>query len=209
MRVTLNCAMSADGKIALSGGARLRLSSPQDKKRVHELRARVDAILVGAGTVLRDDPELLVDEELVPRPHHPLRVVLDSNLRTPPSARVLRGPAKTLVFCAKGRARPLAGAEVVEAGSERVELPLVLAELAARGVGWLLVEGGGRVLASFLRQRLADEFLVYVAPTVVGGGAPTPADGEGALSPEDVVRLELHETIRLGEGILLKHRVLR
>lgn len=208
MRITLNCAMSADGKIAFADRTRARLSGPEDKKRVHELRTRADAVLVGIGTVLADDPELLVDAALVPRPRQPLRVVLDSRLRTPSGARVLGGGGRTLVLCAQGHERPLEGAEVVACGSGRVSLPRAMELLEARGVEWVLVEGGGEVNAGFLRQGLADELLVYVAPRILGGGAPTPADGP-AWTAADARGLELTGLARVGEGVLLHYRVVK
>ena len=207
MRVLGNAAMSLDGRIALPGGARARLSGPEDKARVHRLRNEVDAILVGINTVLADDPELLVDPALagVAEPKHPLRVVLDRRLRTPPGARVLKGPARTLVLTAEAHAGPLPGAEVVAAGKEEVELPRVLEALAARGCRSLLVEGGARVHARFLRAGLYERFTVYVAPVVLGGG-PSLADGPLALhAVGEAPRLRLLGAAPLGEGVLLTY----
>jgi 2,5-diamino-6-hydroxy-4-(5-phosphoribosylamino)pyrimidine 1'-reductase len=204
MRVVGNAAVSLDGRLALPGGARARLSGPEDKARVHRLRHDLDAILVGVGTVLADDPELLVDPRHagVAAPRHPLRVVLDARVRTPPAARVLRGPARTLVLCAEGRAKPLPGAEVVEAGKDAVDLRQALAALDARGCRSVLVEGGARVHASFLRAGLYDEFTVYVAPVVLGGG-PSLAEGPLATGMADAPRLRLRAAGPLGEGALL------
>lgn len=204
MRVLGNAAMSLDGRIALPGNRRARLSGPEDKARVHRLRQEVDAILVGSGTVLADDPELLVDPVLagVAQPRHPLRVVLDGRLRTPPAARVLKGPPATVVFTTEAHVRPLPGAEVVAAGAKGVEPRRVLDLLAARGVRALLVEGGGHVHASFLREGLYDAFTVYVAPLVLGGG-PSLAEGLAPAAVADAPRLRLAEARPLGEGVLL------
>ena len=207
VRVFGNAAMSLDGRIALPGGARARLSSPEDKARVHRLRHTTDAVLVGVGTVLADDPELLVDPALagVAEPRHPLRVVLDSRLRTPASARVLRGPAKALLLVADGHAGALAGAEVVVAGKERVDLRQALQALQAHGCRSVLVEGGARVHGSFLVAGLYDRFTVYVAPVVLGGG-PSLVEGLEGSAPlrslEAAPRLRFVGTERLGEGVL-------
>ncbi|HEV8360529.1 MAG TPA: RibD family protein [Candidatus Thermoplasmatota archaeon] len=206
MRVLGNAAMSLDGRIALPGGGRARLSGPEDKARVHRLRHEADAIVVGVGTVLADDPELLVDPALagVAQPRHPLRVVLDSRLRTPPRARVLQGPARTLVVVARGREQALANAEVAAAGEGRVDARAALALLAARGCGSVLVEGGARVHASFLAQGLYDAFTVYVAPVLLGSGAPSLVEGMAAKDMADALRLRLVATRPLGEGALLE-----
>lgn len=203
MRVIVNAAMSADGKIALRGNQPLPLSDAEDLRRVHELRARCDAILVGIGTVLADDPQLTVRHATTAR--NPVRVVLDSRGRTPPRARLLDGVARTIVFTAKGHGRSLPNAEVVEAGDERVDLRLALRELQARHVQTLLVEGGATVIGAFLRAGLVDELFTYVAPVVIGGGAPTLVEGPGAASKEHVLRLKLADVTRLGQGALLRY----
>jgi 2,5-diamino-6-(ribosylamino)-4(3H)-pyrimidinone 5'-phosphate reductase len=203
MRVVVNAAMSVDGKIALRGGAPLQLSDDADMRRVHALRAQSDAILVGIGTVLADDPRLLAKGPDVAR--QPLRVVLDSRGRLPPQARVLDGAAKTLVVTAKGNGRRWTNAETVEAGEGRVDLRLALRELAARGVQTLMVEGGATVIGSFLRAGLVNDLHVYVAPLVVGGGAPTLVEGPGAERAEHVLHMRMASATPLGQGVLLHY----
>lgn len=208
MHVHVNLAMSADGRIAAPGGGPLRLSSEEDFARVHRLRHGADAILVGVGTVLADDPSLLTKERFVPHPRHPVRVVLDGRLRTPATARVLDGRAPTLVYTASEHAhRALPGAEVVAAGEGRVHLPLVLGDLAARGVRTTLVEGGGRVIASFLAEGLVNLLTVYVAPTVVGSDAPGWAEGPGLFRDGQGTPLRLTAVDRVGDGVLLTYEL--
>ncbi len=209
MRVHVNAAASVDGKIARPGGARLRLSGPEDLSRVHALRDASDAILVGVNTVIADDPSLLTKAEHLGRApeRQPLRVVLDSRARSPSSALVFDGRARTLVLVshAAGAAR-FPNAEVAAAGRDRVDLRHALRELSARGVHRLLVEGGGTVIASFLAAGLADEVTVYVAPVVVGGGAPSLAEGALAGGPID---LRIVDVERLGEGFLVRYHPAR
>ncbi|MEE9440888.1 MAG: dihydrofolate reductase family protein, partial [Candidatus Thermoplasmatota archaeon] len=100
--VIINCAMSADGKIALPNRKQLRISCDEDIKRMYNLRNEVDAVLVGIETILSDDPKLTVKEKYVKNPKHPLRVVLDGTCRTPKDALILNDSAKTLIIAGEG-----------------------------------------------------------------------------------------------------------
>jgi 2,5-diamino-6-(ribosylamino)-4(3H)-pyrimidinone 5'-phosphate reductase len=205
--VHVNCAASADGRLAFAGGRRARLSGPDDLARVQRLRADCGAILVGVGTVLADDPSLRVHWDRLHEPpgREPLRVVLDSRGRTPESARVLGDGSATLVATALGCRRAFPpGVEVFAAGSARVDLPALLAELSRRGVERLLVEGGSEVIASFLRAGLVDRFTVYLAPVVIGGStAPPIARGPESMDASGWLPLSLHAAERLGPGLLV------
>ena len=207
-RVIVNAAMSVDGKIALRDGQRARLSNEDDVQRVHGLRGRVDAILVGVGTVLKDDPKLTAKPEVADR--NPLRIVLDSDGRTPSGARVLDGQAPTLIVTSEASERTFARAEVLRCGKEEVDLGALLDRLGGRGIQTLLVEGGSTVIWSFLRAGLVDELKVFVGSLVLGGGsAPTLVGGEGAASLSESIRLSLERSERLGDGILLEYSVVR
>ncbi|MDW5561593.1 MAG: 2,5-diamino-6-(ribosylamino)-4(3H)-pyrimidinone 5'-phosphate reductase [Methanomassiliicoccus sp.] len=204
--VTVNCAMTADGKIAGRSRKQLRISSPEDLQRVRELRAASDAILVGVGTVLADDPHLTVKG--LPKERNPLRVVLDPRGRTPDSARVLDDRARTVIVTSEGCPRTWVGAEALRVGGDRIDLRLLLTILHARGIRSLMVEGGGETIFSFFREGLVDRYMVFVGSMVVGGRtSPTPADGEG-LAEEGGVRLRLAGCERMGDGVLLTYEVL-
>ncbi|HJP43937.1 MAG: 2,5-diamino-6-(ribosylamino)-4(3H)-pyrimidinone 5'-phosphate reductase [Candidatus Poseidoniia archaeon] len=205
--VIVNCAASLDGKIALANRRPVRLSCDADHRRVHTLRAECDAVIVGIGTVLQDDPRLLLDPALAPGAS-PLRVVLDTTLRTPRSARVLQGDASTLVATgSRPRRQELRGAEVVACGNGAVDLARLLALLHARGVRKVLVEGGETVLWSFLTSGLWDEFTQFVANTLIGGvTSPTVAGGAGAATPAEMHAFTLESAERLGDGVLLTWR---
>jgi len=206
-RVIINAAMSVDGKIALPDGRGVRLSNEEDLARVHRLRAEADAVLVGVGTVLMDDPKLTVKPEYA-QGRNPLRVVLDSDGKTPPHAHVLDGTAETLIATTTDCTREFPKAAVFRAGKDEVDLNALLDHLAHRGVKTLLVEGGSTVIWSFLRQGLADELKVFVSSVVLGGHAtPTLAGGEGVHRLEDAIRLRLERAERLGDGMLLEYAV--
>lgn len=205
--VVVNVAMSADGKIALPTRRQTRISDEEDVARVHRLRAAVDAVLVGVGTVLADDPKLTVNPDYAPGPS-PLRVVLDSDGNIPSGAQVLNGTAPTLIATNEACRKEFSGAEVVRCGPDEVDLPTLMDHLAERGVRTLLVEGGATVIWSFLRAGLVAELKMFVASMVIGGeGSPTPAGGSGARTMEDVIPLALERVTRLGSGVLLEYRV--
>lgn len=219
MRVVVNAAMSIDGKLSSRRREPIEISGPADFDRVDALRAESDAIMVGVGTVLADDPHLTVDdpERIEARrargdAEQPARVVADSQARTPPDARICDDAATTYVLVSEAAPSDAvtalrdAGLEVVEAGTEQVDLARALAALETRDITQLMVEGGGTLIFSLLAEGLVDELSVYVGPFVIGGAdAPTLADGEGFLG--DFPELELDAVERLDDGVLLRWEI--
>lgn len=167
--VRLKVATSLDGFVALPDGRSQWITGPLARADGHAWRRRSGAVLTGIGTVLADDPRL--DVRLVPSVLQPLRIVLDSNGRLPPLARVLQPPGQVLVVHARESAPP-PGAEcwTLGAADGRVDLAALLPALAARGVNELLVEGGAELSAALLAAGLVDELLLYVAPRMIGAG---------------------------------------
>jgi riboflavin-specific deaminase-like protein len=216
--VTLHFTQSLDGRIGLGAGhERTILSSAEGVACAHRARAEHDAVLVGIETVLHDDPRL---SARAGGSRQPARIVLDSSLRLPLGARLLdrtEHAASVLVFGAVSRGAPerkaaleRAGAfvQLTEADAEGcVSLRAVLETLAARGVERLLVEGGGKVLTSFLRERVADRAEIEFSPCLLGAPA-TPAVRElGVQALAQAVRLEGMEVERLGHGLMLRGRI--
>ncbi len=201
--VLVNCAMSADGKLAGPERKQVRISSEEDMVRVKNLRKRYDAILVGVGTVIADDPHLTVKNATYEE--NPVRIVLDSHGRIPPEARVLDDRAPTIIVtnneCTKDWG---SNVTVIRGGSGRINLTDVLHILAKDlGIENMIVEGGGEVIASFFREKLVDRYSVFVGGLLIGGRtSPTPADGDGWLAPEGV-KLSLDSAEVLGNGALL------
>ena len=194
--VTLKWAQSIDGKIATRTGDSRWITSRAARVAAHGLRARVDAILVGVGTVLADDPGLTA--RWVAPKRTACRIVLDTRLRIPVNSRLVRTARETptLVAVARGagnhrkrRVLESAGCRIVETRRTRsgIHLPSLLGQLHGMDLTHVMVEGGGRVLGSFLAAGLADAAEVYVAPRIIGGeAAPGPLRHRG---PADMQRL--------------------
>jgi diaminohydroxyphosphoribosylaminopyrimidine deaminase/5-amino-6-(5-phosphoribosylamino)uracil reductase len=183
--VQLKLAVSLDGRIATRTGASKWISSPESRRMVQQMRRRADAVLVGVGTVLADDPRLTCR---LAGARQPLRVVLDRRLSTPAGARVVRGPGSCLVVCERGastrkrRALEAAGAEVLAVPpAERAGWQALLDQLGRRGLHEVLLEGGGAVAASALRARVVNGLTFFYNPRLIGG------DGIAMIGPLGVI----------------------
>lgn len=223
-RTIVKYAMTLDGRIATVSGHSRWISGPESRQRVHQLRDRVDAILVGIGTALSDDPQLTtrIPDDIAGYggSHHPLRVVLDSQLRLPPDARMLADatPGRTRIYTtssastAAQRCLEAAGAEVVRLDGDdgRVDLAAMLQDLATQGINDLLIEGGATVIGALFDQGLADRLMVFVAPKLVGGrAAPGPIAGHGVATMPEAWTLADRQITNVGEDLLIEGRVIR
>lgn len=208
--VTLTYAQTLDGRIATRTGDSRWVSCPESLIFAHTLRATHDAILVGIGTVLTDDPRLTT--RLVPG-RDPLRVVLDSQLRLPDTAAVLRdGAAPGTVVVATAQAPPERlvqlsdqGARVLLAATDaagHVDLGDALRLLAEQGVRSLVIEGGARVITAALRQRVVDRLAICLAPKLIGTGIEAIGD-LGISRLADALQLHQHRALQIGNDLLI------
>ena len=198
--------MSADGKIALPDRSQIRLSNDEDMKRVNNLRKNSDAILVGIGTVIEDNPRLTIKNN-TNLSTNPVRVVLDTNGRTPLDSNVLDDKSRTIIAVGNHFNGEIPGnSEVIKCGDGQIDIYLLMEKLYERGLKDILVEGGESVLWSFMNQNLFDEINIFVASLIVGGEkTPTVAGGLGFTNKMDLLQLRLKETKKIGNGILLKY----
>ena len=212
--VTLKIAMSLDGKTATRTGDARWITGEASRRRVHEMRNTVDAVLVGIGTILADDPDLttrLPGTEC----RHPARVIIDSHLRIPLKARVLahRNRGRTILVAgphaAASRVRELRdlGAEVivVGGGERRVALQDVVERLAGMGIASVLVEGGSEIAASSLAAGIVDKLVFFIAPLLIGGReAPPVLGGLGAGLLSEATRLSDVRWTPVGEDLMVE-----
>jgi len=213
--VVYKAGMSLDGKVATFQGDSQWITGEPAREEVHRLRSRLPAIMVGIGTVLSDDPRLTARREDGSLRHpQPLRVVVDSAARTPPTARMLQEPGQTLVACspraseARVAALLAAGAQVVRlpaAQDGRVDLTALIDELGRRQIAGVLVEGGATLASSLLAAGLVDEVVMHVAPLLIGGRqAPGPVGGRGAAILGEAIRLYDWRVRPLGDDLELR-----
>ena len=208
--VRMKIAASLDGRTALSDGSSQWITSEAARADGHRWRRRAGAVLTGIGTVRDDDPRL--DVRGFDIAQQPLRVVLDSGFTTPPTARLLRGPGRTLVVGARNEGLRMArlraaGAELLLLANDqgRVDLPALLSKLATDGVNELHVEAGATLNAALLQTGLVDELLVYLAPKLLGPGrdiAALPA----LQQLSQAIALRFEDVYRVGDDICLRAR---
>ena len=207
--VRMKIAASLDGRTALANGQSQWITGPAARKDGHAWRARACAVLTGIGTVTTDDPQLNVRE--VPVERQPLRVIVDSRLETPLTARILQG-GNVLMFCAVDNPAARAalegrGAEVVNIANAngKVDLPAMLAELGRRGINELHVEAGVKLNGSLVREGCVDELLVYLAPSFLGDAAQGMAS-LALTSLDERVALDFRSVDRIGDDLRIVAR---
>jgi len=194
--VTVKMAQSLDGKIATKEGDSKWISSTASRKIVQGLRAKHDGIMVGVNTIIRDNPRLTVRGSR----QGPVKIVIDSRLRTPVGARIFaKASSGRVIIAATKKASKTKEALLKERGAEiirtqpktgRVDLPMLMKQLARMGITSVLAEGGGELTASLLANKLADRIFLFLAPIFIGGrDSLTSVEGEGIRSIRDSLKL--------------------
>jgi diaminohydroxyphosphoribosylaminopyrimidine deaminase/5-amino-6-(5-phosphoribosylamino)uracil reductase len=207
--VRCKMAASVDGGTALSNGVSQWITSEPARLDVQRWRARSCAILTGVGTVLADDPQMNVREFDIGR--QPLRVIVDSHLRTPASAKIVQGGA--LIVCAKldetqAAALQAKGAEILVLPNTqaKVDLEALMRELATRGINELHVEGGSQLNGVLLELGLINELLLYMAPVLLGGETRGMFDAPVLSEMAQCRRLNIQELTHIGQDIRIRAR---
>lgn len=207
--VILNAAITLDGKIS-SRKEDSQISGDEDLDRAHKLRSEVDAVIVGIGTILSDNPELTVRRV---EGKNPIRVIVDSKGRTPSDAKALDESAPTIVALSekaeKGEIKRLqaSGAKIIVGGGGKVDLESLLKEMKKRGIERVLLEGGSTLNWGMLKQDLVDEIRVAVRPCILGGEkAKTLVGGKGFEKVSEGIGLELCERKKIGKNLLLIYK---
>ncbi|WP_410507788.1 2,5-diamino-6-(ribosylamino)-4(3H)-pyrimidinone 5'-phosphate reductase [Methanosarcina hadiensis] len=218
--IFINSAMSADGKLSTKERKQVKISGKLDFERMDELRAQADAIMVGIGTVLADDPSLTVKSperkaarKASGKSENPVRVVVDSAARTPPDADIFKKGEGLRIIAVSNSAQAEKikileeKALVIKTGTDKVNLSELAAKLKEMGINTLMVEGGATLNWGMISAGLVDEIYTFVGNLIIGGKtAPTFTDGEGFTEAE-IMGLELISAEKIEEGVLLKWKV--
>ncbi|MBE0524204.1 MAG: 2,5-diamino-6-(ribosylamino)-4(3H)-pyrimidinone 5'-phosphate reductase [Methanosarcinales archaeon] len=221
--IILNAAMAADGKISTIKRKQVRISGNDDFARMDLMRARADAVMVGIGTVLADDPSLTVKSERLRLERKqrcgcedPIRIVVDSMARTPIDADIFnKGDGDIIIAVSNNapanRVKKLnEKSRIIKIGRDRVDLVGLMSNLKDSGINTLMVEGGATLNWALISRELVDEIHTYIGAIILGGeNAPTLVDGTGFFTSEDAVKLELASMEKMDNGVLLRWHVLK
>ena len=218
--IFINSAMSADGKLSTKERKQVKISGKTDFERVDELRAQTDAIMVGIGTVLSDDPSLTVKSperknarKTAGKSENPVRIIVDSSARTPLDSDIFK-KGDGIRIIAVSNSAPAKNVEqlekkalVIRTGTDKVDLPELARKLKEMGINTLMVEGGATLNWGMLSSGLVDEIYTFVGNLIIGGStAPTFTDGKG-FSEAELLELELISAEKIESGVLLKWKV--
>jgi len=214
--ITLKLAQSLDGKIAANRGDSKWISSPESRRFVQGLRKKHDAILIGINTLLSDDPILTIRNSK----REPFKIIVDTKLKTPLTAKIFTNSSqgKTIIATTmrssriKERALRDKGADIIRVGSvsNRVGLKALMKQLLLRGMGSILVEGGGEIAASLLKKRLVDKLYLFIAPILIGGrAAPCSIGGDGVAKINQALKLTDLKLKKIGKDLLVETDVYR
>ena len=207
--VTYKCAMTLDGNIATVTGDSRWISCDESRKYVHKMRSRMDAIMVGVDTIITDNPQLTVRHV---NGKDPLRVIVDTRLRTPESVNVLNGQLSSGTIIATTESNPRVHLRYLKLGATilvcdyydgRVSMKDLLQKLGAMGVQSILLEGGSHLAGSMLQHGLIDELVIFVAPKIIGSNGFAPFTLQGITSMAQAIKLDFTDVCRIGSDIIV------
>ena len=210
--VTYKCAMTLDGNIATITGESRWISCEESRKHVHRMRSRMDAIMVGVDTIIADNPQLTVRHV---RGRDPLRVIVDTRLRTPESVTVLNGELSSRTIIATTESNPRVHLRYLKQGATilvcaeydgRVSMEDLLQKLGAMGVQSILLEGGSRLAGNMLQNGLIDELVIFIAPKVIGSNGFAPFTLQGITRMAQAIKLDFTTVSRSGSDIVVTAR---
>ena len=194
--VTVNVALSLNGMMAGRNGRRVRISGNEDMDRVHRLRSESDAILVGARTIINDNPYLGINDRFLKNDRRPTRIILDEQLRIPENSNVLNDQQETIIFSSSRRER-LGHARIVRKEKEGLYMENILDDLGSMGFRKILVEGGRDVINQLIQSRRIDYFYIYIGNIIIEG------DGMPLFSSSLEMKLKFLQVYRMGEGVII------
>ncbi len=194
--VTVNVALSLNGMMAGRNGRRVRISGNEDMDRVHRLRSESDAILVGARTIINDNPYLGINDRFLKNDRRPTRIILDEQLRIPENSNVLNDQQETIIFSSSRRER-LGHARIVRKEKEGLYMENILDDLGSMGFRKILVEGGRDVINQLIQSRRIDYFYIYLGNIIIEG------DGMPLFSSSLEMKLKFLQVYRMGEGVII------
>lgn len=214
--IHVNCASTLDGRISRPDGSRLRISGTEDIKRVHRLRQELGSILVGAGTVIADDPKLTVKRSVVTDPRPLNKVVIDGKGSIPPSSRFMRTPGRSVIACTPfhvpGNLEEMERTIIEEnldveilmmdGNDGRIDVAELLASMSDLGIDSILVEGGSSIIRQFVENGLFDRLTIYYGPMIIGGDGPSIVD-----IVQEPLRLRIESCEKMGEGLLMELKI--
>ena len=194
--VTVNVALSLNGMMAGRNGRRVRISGNEDMDRVHRLRSESDAILVGARTIINDNPYLGINDRFPKNDRRPTRIILDEQLRIPENSNVLNDQQETIIFSSSRRER-LGHARIVRKEKEGLYMENILDDLGSMGFRKILVEGGRDVINQLIQSRRIDYFYIYLGNIIIEG------DRMPLIISSLEMKLKFLQVYRMGEGVII------
>lgn len=211
--ILLNSAMTVDGKIATNNSS-VKISGKNDLIRVHHLRKEYDGIMVGINTIIIDNPKLTIHKIPSKKSDNPVRIIIDSNARTPLNSNVLNDDAQTIIIVSKNAPskntqKLKEKCKIIMSGEEKIDLKDSMQKLYSLGIKSILLEGGSTLNYSMFKENLIDEVSICIGSKILGGvTSKTLVDGAG-FNKDNPIKLKLESCEKIDDDVLLKYKVIK